>query len=80
MHCEQDQVQFLVKEVQFLGHRLNRGVTPIQSKVDAIMKAPEPSGVAELKSFLGMVSFLCKVHTQYVIRITPTVLPVTYHL
>jgi hypothetical protein len=44
--------KFLMEEVQYLGHRLTgEGVKPVQSKVDAIMKAPEPQDVSELRSF-----------------------------
>ena len=52
---------FLKKEAQYLGHKLSaQGIKPLQNKVDAIMKAPSPRDVSELKSFLGMVNFYGK--------------------
>ena len=49
------------KEVEYLGHRLSgEGIKPLQSKVEAIEKAPRPRDVTELKSFLGMINFYGK--------------------
>ena len=53
--------KFLQKQVQYLGHILSaEGVHPVQNEVEAIMKAPQPQNVSELKSFLGMVNFYGK--------------------
>ena len=47
--------------VEFLGHRISaKGIEPILEKVEAIRKAPEPSDVTQLKSFLGAVNYYGK--------------------
>ena len=52
---------FFRKQVQYLAHVLwGEGVKPVQDKVDAIVKAPQPKNVSELKGFLGMVNFYGK--------------------
>lgn len=44
--------------VGFVGLHLSaRGVTPLQSNVDAIQAIPEPSSAAEVASFLGMTGY-----------------------
>ena len=52
---------FLRSEVKYLGYVLtSEGLKPLESNVDAILRAPEPQNVSELKSFLGMVNFYAK--------------------
>ena len=52
---------FAVKEVEHLGHVLsNEGVETSRKKVDAILKVPEPKNVADLRSFLGLVTYYGK--------------------
>ena len=48
-------------EVEYLSHKINReGLQPSDSKVAAIVEAPLPKNVSELKSFLGMVNYYGK--------------------
>ena len=57
----QQKCKFLLTEVKYLGHRLTaEGIQPLQNKIDAIVKAPKPRDVTELKSFIGMVNFYGK--------------------
>jgi hypothetical protein len=52
---------FMQPSVEYLGHRIDaEGLHPMQSKVDAIEKAPEPSNVEELRSFLGLLTYYGK--------------------
>jgi hypothetical protein len=47
--------------VKFFGHLLtNQGVKPDPSKVEAIDKLRAPSNVDELRSFIGMVTYLAR--------------------
>ena len=46
----------MANSVAFLGHRIDaEGLHPLESKIEAMVKVPQPRNVAELKSFLGMV-------------------------
>ena len=50
---------FFQEKIQYLGHQLcAEGIRPLQNKVEAIVRAPRPKGVSELKSFLGMINFM----------------------
>ena len=52
---------FLQKKVQFLGHVIDaEGAHPSPEKVQAIVEAPSPSTVTELRSFLGMLQYYGK--------------------
>lgn len=49
---------FLQPSIEYLGHTIDKnGIRPTQDKLQAISKAPDPSNVKELKSFLGFVNF-----------------------
>nr|XP_037276745.1 uncharacterized protein K02A2.6-like [Rhipicephalus microplus] len=49
---------FAVKELSFLGHHVSaRGLAPLKSKVDAVMKAQTPADVVSLRSFLGLIGY-----------------------
>ena len=52
---------FLQEKVQFLGHVIDaEGVHPAPEKVQAIVEAPSPVTVTELRSFLGMLHYYGK--------------------
>jgi hypothetical protein len=52
---------FLQPEIRYLGHVLcAEGIKPVQGKVDAMVKAPKPTNVSELKSLLGGINYYCK--------------------
>ena len=52
---------FLAQEVTYLGFRVNRdGITPLTDRIDSLQKAPAPTNVSELKSFLGMLNYYHK--------------------
>ncbi|KAL1458772.1 hypothetical protein WDU94_008888 [Cyamophila willieti] len=48
-----------VDKVNFLGHCFqSTGMSPDESKVEAIQQIPQPTSVVELQRFLGMVNYL----------------------
>lgn len=51
--------QYNMAEVDFLGHRVNKnGINIDETKVEAIRSFREPRTVSELKSFLGLATFV----------------------
>ncbi|CAG2228036.1 unnamed protein product [Mytilus edulis] len=49
---------FMAEEVVYLGFKINKhGIYPVESKVEAIDKAPSPTNVTELKAYLGMLNY-----------------------
>jgi len=53
-----EKCHFCVFEVEALGHTIsNKGLLPLEKKIDAIKKLDNPSNVTELRSFLGMVGY-----------------------
>ena len=52
---------FMLQEVEYLGHKISaKGLEPTQEKVQAIIDAPAPRNVSQLKSFLGMLNYYGK--------------------
>ena len=52
---------FLQKSVDFLGHQIDaEGIHPLDSKVEAILHAPTPKNLQELRSFLGLLNYYGK--------------------
>ena len=50
--------EFGQSQVTYLGHRLDHeGLKPTEDKVNAIMEAPEPRNVTEVKAFLGLLNY-----------------------
>lgn len=53
--------KFFQSSVEYLGHRIDKeGLHPTDEKVAAIVKAPKPNNVTELKSFLGLLNYYGK--------------------
>ncbi|XP_055634002.1 uncharacterized protein K02A2.6-like [Toxorhynchites rutilus septentrionalis] len=50
---------FNVNKLEFLGHELSeKGIRPTESRVKAIEQFRSPSNIAELRSFLGLVTYV----------------------
>ena len=48
----------MAPEVTYIGFKVSKdGVAPVNEKTDAIIKAPTPKDVTQVKSFLGMVNY-----------------------
>ena len=46
------------REVEYLGHQIScQGILPSPSKVEAIVNAPMPQNISELRAFLGMLTY-----------------------
>ena len=47
----------MLSEVSYLGHQIDaEGLHPLPSKVQAVVDAPTPSSVQELKAYLGLLT------------------------
>ena len=58
---KKEKCEFFKKTVQYLGHRIDaEGLHMTKEKVHAILQAPAPKDVGQLKSFLGMIHYYGK--------------------
>ena len=60
-----------VNQVEYLGYTIDAtGLKPTPDKLDAIVKAPEPKDLTQLRSYLGMLNFYRKflVHAASVLE------------
>ncbi|XP_055619547.1 uncharacterized protein K02A2.6-like [Toxorhynchites rutilus septentrionalis] len=56
-----EKCKFFVKELVYLGHIISeKGLSPCEDKISTIKKAKEPTNIAELKSFLGLINYYNK--------------------
>jgi hypothetical protein len=63
---------YMKPEVVFLGHVLSeQGISPVESKVEAIQQAQKPQDVSELKSFLGMINYYSRFVENLSSRLKP---------
>ena len=61
LRAQKSKCQFMKASVTFLGHRVDvDGIHPLPEKVEAVVKAPTPRNLKELKSFLGLLSYYSK--------------------
>ena len=62
----------MVPTVSFLGHRIDAdGLHPLDDKVRAIEAAPTPTNVTELKSYLGLLMYCGKFHSNLATKLAP---------
>ena len=51
----------MVSTVEYLGHVISeKGIRPTEEKTKAIVNAPTPQNVTQLKSFLGLLNYYGK--------------------
>ena len=56
-----EKCEFLLTCIEYLGHIItSNGIKPVPSKVEAIVKAPKPVNVQQLRSFLGLINYYGK--------------------
>ncbi|XP_062620772.1 uncharacterized protein K02A2.6-like [Saccostrea cucullata] len=56
-----DKCQFFKDKVSFCGHEIDRhGLQKTQKKIEAVVNAPQPTNVSELRSFLGIVNYYAR--------------------
>ena len=61
LHIRRSKCRFLQPHVIFLGHRIYaEGIHPTDEKLKAIMQAPAPENVQELRSFLSLINYYGK--------------------
>ncbi|KAG1941992.1 retrotransposable element [Pimephales promelas] len=61
IRVKKSKCEFLCKSVEYLGFKIDeKGLHPTESKVEAIVKAPAPTNVSELRSFLGLLNYYGK--------------------
>ena len=61
LRVNKEKCKFLVKELEYLGYRISdQGTHPLEKKVSAIRKAPDPENVNQLRAWLGLFNFYAK--------------------
>ena len=61
IRLKRDKCKFLLPSVEYLGHIISsEGLQPTPSKIKAIVEAPTPKDVTQLRSFLGLVNYYSK--------------------
>ena len=76
MRLKREKCAFMLGSVSYLGHVIsNEGLSTGNLKVKAIVDAPDPKDVLELRSFLGMVNY----YGKFLPNLATTLAPL-YHL
>lgn len=61
LRANKDKCEFFKDSIEYCGHRIDRdGLHKSQDKIDAVLKAPKPTNVPQLRSFLGLVNYYHK--------------------
>ena len=61
IHVKWAKCRFLQPSVDFLGHRVDaEGIHATEDKLRAIVQAPAPKNINELRSFLGLINYYGK--------------------
>ena len=61
LRVKKEKCAFMVKSIKYLGYRIDsEGLHPLKEKVSAITEAPAPKNVAELKAYLGLLTYYSK--------------------
>uniref|UniRef100_A0A3B3B4L9 Gypsy retrotransposon integrase-like protein 1 n=1 Tax=Oryzias melastigma TaxID=30732 RepID=A0A3B3B4L9_ORYME len=61
LRLKRSKCEFMQEEVEYLGHKIDaQGLHPVQKKVEAILNAPAPTNVTELKAYLGLLNYYNK--------------------
>ena len=56
---------FMLPTIEYLGHRIpSEGIQPTTGKVRAVLEAPAPQNITQLRSFLGMINYYAKFLAQ----------------
>ena len=61
LRLKREKCAFMLPKIEYLGHTISAdGLHPSKDKVRAIVDAPVPHNVSQLRSFLGMVNYYGK--------------------
>ena len=72
MRLKRDKCAFMLSRVEYLGHVITaEGLHPAEDKIRAILKAPAPHNVAQLRSFIGLVNYYGKFLHQLSTMLAP---------
>lgn len=56
VNCEK--CEFNLEEIEFLGYKINKeGILPCDRNKEAVLKAPHPKDLGQLRSLLGLISY-----------------------
>ena len=72
VRLKRSKCHFMLPSVEYLGHIIsNKGIQPTEEKIRAIVKAPAPNNVTQLKAFLGMLNYYGKFLPNLSSRLAP---------
>jgi len=61
LHVNKSKCRFFEPKIEYLGYVIsNRGIEKSPTKVDAIIKAPQPTDAQDAKRFLGLIAYYSK--------------------
>ena len=61
LRAKREKCEFFKSEISYCGHVIDRfGLHKSQDKVEAVLKAPRPENVSQLRSYLGLVNYYHK--------------------
>ena len=61
MKLKREKCAYLLHSVEYLGHVITKdGLRTADSKVEAVIRAPAPRNISELRSFLGLINYYGK--------------------
>ena len=77
LKIKREKCKFMESEVCYLGHKIDcNGLHPLDDKVKAIVEAPAPRNVTELKSYLGLLNY----YGRFLPNLSTTLAPLHYLL
>ena len=72
MRLKRSKCEFMLPSVEYLGHKISdKGLQPTEGKIKAIVEAPAPQNVSQLKAFLGMLNYYTKFLPNISSRLAP---------
>ena len=72
VRLKRSKCHFMLPSVEYLGHKISdKGIQPTEAKIRAIVKAPAPNNVSQLKAFLGMLNYYAKFLPNISSRLAP---------
>ena len=61
LRVNKDKCKFFQEEISYCGHKIDsNGLQKTQEKIEAIVNAPKPENLTQLRAFLGMVNYYAK--------------------
>ena len=58
LKAKKEKCEFFRDRVQFCGHEIDKeGLHKTEEKIEAVVSAPRPENVSQIRSFLGLVNY-----------------------